>query len=87
MKGEQRRPQVKLCNVGFFRRQMSCRLNSFCSSSVELITYFEGIRRTTPFLVKCDVKRTIKISTNNNAYICPALCCKAQRVEMINVNK
>ena len=48
MKGEQR-PQVKLCNVGFFRRQMSCKLNSFCNSSIELITYFRGIGRP-PFL-------------------------------------
>ena len=24
---------------------MSCRLNSFCSSSIELITYFRGIGR------------------------------------------
>ena len=44
MKGEQR-PQVKLCNVGFFRRQMSWKLNSFCNSSIELITYFRGIGR------------------------------------------
>ena len=28
---------------------MSCRLNSFCNSSIELITYFRGIGRP-PFL-------------------------------------